>query len=78
MILATLQQIFPVLRRGVALGNIACNLSCNGATKLQDKLQEKLPSVTAPLSLITVHLNIKNVNLSWLVLALAFCRVEYW
>jgi len=80
MILAMLQlQIFPALRRGVALGNTACNLSCNGATKLQDKLQEKLPSVTAPLStIITVHLNIKNVNLSWLVLALAFCHVEYW
>ena len=30
------QRIFPALRRGVTLGNVACNLSRNGELKLQD------------------------------------------
>jgi len=39
--LATLQRIFPALRRGVTVGNVGCNLFRNGATKLRDKLQEE-------------------------------------
>ena len=38
-----LQRIFSALRRGVILGNVACNLFRNGTTTLQGKL----PSVTA-------------------------------